>query len=199
VNGIFKGRYFFTGRAGRGTVFLAALTAAVLGLTACAGGPEGPPRESRPASPEQVPEAGPFTVEPREFPFSEIPPETLPPEARSYLSALAGAFRGRDRDFLLSQGETQFEAEVRPGYDEESYLALLYRIGPYGEDGLWDSTSIPRLVPDEILGIEYLDWKELGPLLEIRGRLIRREGTPLPCLIMLAWRLREPKIQGRFP
>jgi hypothetical protein len=192
VNRVLKGRRFFTGWPGKGTVFLAALTATV--LTACAGGPERGIRETRPASPEQPPEAG-----PAEFPFSEIPLEILPPEARSYLRALAGAFRGRDRNFLLSQGETQFEAEVRPLCDEENYLALLYRIGPYGEDGLRDSTSIPRLVPDEILGIEYLDWREQGPFLEIRGRLIRREGPPLPCLIMLIWKLREPKIEGRFP
>jgi hypothetical protein len=133
------------------------------------------------------------------------------------LETLAGAFRSRDRDFLLSQGEAAFEAEVRPAYDEESYLALLYRIGPYGDDssygdhgsyrddgsygddGSWADPKAVRLFPEEIDRIEYGDWEERGPLLEIRGRLIRRGEPPLPCLVMLIWKLREPKIQGRFP
>jgi hypothetical protein len=181
-------------------ILWAVMVGAVLYLTACAGGPERTlPGKARPAVPEQPPEGGPSGAGPAESPSEEIPPESLPPEARSYLETLARAFRGRDRDFLLSQGEAQFEAEVRPFRDEESYLALLYRTGPYGEDSSWEDTRTPRLIPDEILRIEYLDWRERGPLLEIRARLIRREGTPLPCLIMLVWKLQEPKIQGRFP
>jgi hypothetical protein len=184
----------------KGGILLAAMMGAVLYLTACAGGPERVlPGKARSASPEQPPEGGPSGARPGESPSAEIPPETLPPEARSYLETLARAFRGRDRDFLLSQGEAQFEAEVRPVCDEESYLALLYRIGPYAEDNSREDAKTPRLIPDEILRIEYLDWGEQGPLLEIRARLVRREGTPLPCLIMLVWKLQEPKIQGRFP
>jgi hypothetical protein len=115
------------------------------------------------------------------------------------LETLARAFRGGDRAFLLSQGEAFFEAEVRPAYDEASYLALLYRIGPYGEDNFRAESNVPRLFPEEIDHIEYAGWEEQGPLLEIRGRLIRKAGPPLPCLILLVWKLPEPKIQGRFP
>ncbi|MDR3145814.1 MAG: hypothetical protein LBU21_06020, partial [Treponema sp.] len=119
---------------------------------------------------------------------------------------LSKAFRNGNRDFLLSQGEAQFEAEVRPFYDEETYLALLYRVGPYGQESPRTDTESPRtdtesprLDPEEILRLEYADWEEAGPLLELRCRLVRRRGPPLPCRIMLAWRLREPKILGRFP
>jgi hypothetical protein len=131
--------------------------------------------------------------------FTERPPQGLPPEARAYLESLSAAFRSGDRDFLLAQGEAHFEAEVRPFHDGESYLALLYRIDPYDKNGFRTDTRIPRLNPEEIIRLEYAEWEEQGPLLEIRGRLVRRGGPPLPCLIMLVWKLREPKIQGRFP
>jgi hypothetical protein len=115
------------------------------------------------------------------------------------LETLSTAFRGRDRAFLIAQGEAQFEAEVRPYYDEEIYLAFLYRVGPNGTEGAVADIRVTRLFLDEIVRLEYADWEEQGPLLEIRGRLVRREGPPLPCVIMLVWRLREPKILGRFP
>jgi hypothetical protein len=126
-------------------------------------------------------------------------PENLPPEARAYLENLSRAFRTRDREFLLNQGEAQFEAEVRPFYDEDVYLALLYRVGPYAQDRPRQDLNFPRLFPEEVDGIEYADWEERGPYLEIRGRLVRRGKEPLPCCIVLIWKLREPKIQGRFP
>jgi hypothetical protein len=173
------------------------LTLGALYLAGCAGlAPErsGPGPETPPPGPS----AKPSPERPEGGSFRERPPESLPEEARSYLESLSRAFRNRDRDFLLAQGETQFEREVRPFYDEESYLALLYRIGPYSRDGLREN-AVPRLSPEEISRIEYGDWEEGGPHLAIRGRLIRRGGDPLPCLIMLIWKLREPKILGRFP
>ncbi|MDR2101500.1 MAG: hypothetical protein LBP43_02910 [Treponema sp.] len=181
-----------------GKTFLFILGAALY-LTACAGAPSEKAEEVRAAPPEQPPKGGLLRIGPEKSPLREAPPENLPPEARSYLETLARAFRSGDRDFLLSQGEASFEAEVRPFYDEASYLALLYRIGPYGEDNSQADQNIPRLFPDEIDHIEYVDWEERGPLLEIRGRLIHRGGSPLPCLIMLVWKLPEPKIQGLFP
>jgi hypothetical protein len=122
----------------------------------------------------------------------------LGPETRSRLEALSRAFAGQDREYLLSQGEESYEAAVKPYYDEESYLAMLYRVGAYALDRPWDSGRRPLLEPEEIRGIEYLDWEEQGPMLVIRGRLIAKTET-LPCKIVLAWRLRTPKILGLYP
>jgi hypothetical protein len=125
--------------------------------------------------------------------FRKFLPETL-----DYLEALSRAFASQDREYLLSQGEENYEAAVKPYYDEGSYLAMLYRAGTYAVDSPWDSGRPPRLEPGEILGIEYLDWEEQGPMLAIRGRL-RTKTETLPCKIVLAWRLRTPKILGVYP
>jgi hypothetical protein len=179
---------------------LGAGVCAALWITACAGLPPGSADTGEAVVPPAEQPGAPVAGErPEKSPFTEQPPETLPPEARSYLRALSAAFRNHDRDFLAAQGEKSFEAEVRPGCDEETYLALLYRIGPYGTEDPGADTRVPRLFPEEIDGLEYAGWEEQGPHLEIRGRLIRRGQPPLPCLIMLVWKLREPKILGRFP
>jgi hypothetical protein len=123
----------------------------------------------------------------------------MPAEARAYLEVLAEAFTGRDENFLLSQGEARFEAEVKPGHDKESYLALLYRTGSYAEEMPWVGTQLPRLDPAGIRRIEYTHWEENGPMLEIQGRLVTLSGGGIPCKIILIWRLREPKILGLFP
>jgi hypothetical protein len=125
--------------------------------------------------------------------FQRLSPETL-----GCLEALSKAFAAQDRAYLLSQGEENYEAEIRPYYDEGSYLAMLYRAGAYAAEGPGDSGGRPFLEPGEILGIEYLDWEEQGPMLLIRGRLVTKTGT-LPCRIVLAWRLAEPKILGAYP
>jgi hypothetical protein len=123
----------------------------------------------------------------------------MPPEARAYLELLARAFIDQDENFLLAQGEAQFEAEVKPGCDSETYLALLYHAGAYAAESPRAGIPLPRLKPADIHHIEYTHWKENGPMLEIQGRLITRAGNSVPCKIMLVWRLREPKILGRFP
>jgi hypothetical protein len=122
----------------------------------------------------------------------------LPPETRNYLEALSRAFTSQDREYLLSQGEENYEAAVKPYYDEGSYLAMLYRAGAYTADSPGDSGRQPPLEPGKIRGIEYLDWEEQGPMLVIRGRLVTRTET-LPCKIVLAWRLMAPKILGVYP
>jgi hypothetical protein len=86
----------------------------------------------------------------------------LDSETRTYLEALSRAFASQDREYLLSQGEESYEAEIRPHYDEGSYLAMLYRT--YAADSLWDrGRQRPSLDPGDVLGIEYLDWEEQGP------------------------------------
>jgi hypothetical protein len=122
----------------------------------------------------------------------------LPAEARDYLERLAQAFSNHEEPFLLAQGEPQFEAENRPRYDDETYLALLYRVGVYAGDSPRMNKEIPRLAPANISHIQYLSWEENGPLLEIKARLVGNDGAITPCLIMLVWRLREPKIEGLF-
>jgi len=124
---------------------------------------------------------------------------SLPPEARDYLAVLAEAFRKTNKDFLVSQGEPQYEQDLRSRYDEETYLALLYRIGPYSEDSEWKSASLERLEYSQVKSIEYLSWDEQGPMLDIKGRLCFQNGSTLPCRIVLAWRLIEPKILGERP
>jgi hypothetical protein len=112
----------------------------------------------------------------------------LPPDARLYLEALSVAFRTQDIAFLIAQGEPQYEAAVRPRYDEGSYLAMLYR-----------AEDVPDLKPQEILGIGYISWEEEGPMLEIRGELFTTQGKTIPCVVVFNPRLREPKILGVYP
>ncbi|MDR0624090.1 MAG: hypothetical protein LBG10_06635 [Treponema sp.] len=161
------------------------MAAAVL-ISACAGGPAVPvsPPSAAIIGDDDRLDSGDFAG--------------LPPEAKSYLQTLSRAFRTQDKNFLLGQGESRFEAEVKPHYDDESYLALLYRAGSYGAESPREETERPRLSPEEITYIEYSEWEERGPLLEIRARLVTRTGT-VPCVIMLIWRLAEPKIQGLYP
>jgi hypothetical protein len=125
----------------------------------------------------------------------------LAPEARLYLEELAQAFSIQDQNFLVAQGEPQYEAQLRPRYDEGSYLAMLYRTGPWAQDFPVpdDPKTIPGLVPQEIQGIEYVSWEEQGPMLEIQGRLITTKGKAIPCLIVFNPRLREPRILGVYP
>jgi hypothetical protein len=121
----------------------------------------------------------------------------LPIEAKRYLKNLSEAFRKKDREFLISQGEAQYEKELRPVLDEGSYLALLYRAG--SQDSEWDSTVPLKLDISAIKSIEYTKWEEYGPMLEISGVFHLENSKPLPCRIMLVWRLLEPKILGEWP
>jgi hypothetical protein len=167
---------------------------------------EGPERSSGPQAAavfqEDLPAGAAAETPGRTFraPSAEgLPWEDLPPGIHAYLTELAAAFSRQDAAFLLAQGEAQFEAEIRPQYDDEDYLTLLYRAGPYGKDSPWDGADRVRLEPSEIRRVEYTGWEERGPLLEVRGRLIRRRGPPIPCVIMLVWKLWEPKVLGFFP
>jgi hypothetical protein len=123
----------------------------------------------------------------------------LPAEAEDYLKTLAEAFAQKDSDFLISQGETRYEAESRSRYDDETYLAMLYRIGPYTEESPFREISYPRLEYTEIRGIRYIAWKEEGPLIKVDAHLIPQRGETIPCEIMLLWRLKEPKVLGIYP
>jgi hypothetical protein len=123
----------------------------------------------------------------------------LPPEAAEYLKTLALAFTKQDRDFLVSQGETSYEADNRSRYDDETYLAMLYRVGPYQEDSPFREITLPRLAYAEIREIRYTAWEESGLFIKAEAHLIPYKGEALPCEIMLLWRLKEPKILGIYP
>jgi hypothetical protein len=124
--------------------------------------------------------------------------KTLPAEAKSYLERLARAFGSQDEAFLLAQGEAQFEAEMRPRYNKEAYLALLYRIDVYAEESPRAGVTPPVLDPSKVKGIRYLSWEDSGPLLEVKAQLSGADGKTIPSRIMLVWRLAEPKIEGLF-
>jgi hypothetical protein len=180
---------------GRASLPLFTVWAAALLLGACLNTGEArkiPPEEKNPALPAAGSAGVPGNGLDRAA-FRELGPET-----RICLEALSRAFASQDREYLLSQGEENYEAAVRPYYDEGSYLALLYRAGAYASDSLWEKGRRPFLEPGEIRGIEYLDWEEQGPMLVIRGRLTTKTEA-LPCKIVLAWRLRTPKILGAYP
>ena len=123
----------------------------------------------------------------------------LPPEAYEYLEALAEAFLNKDREFLISQGESQYEEELRFLLDEDAYLALLYRCGSHSEDSEWGSPALPLMNINVIRAIEYTEWEENGPMLDIKGRLHLEKSDTLPCRIVLVWRLPEPRILGERP
>ncbi|MDR2134660.1 MAG: hypothetical protein LBP27_06090 [Treponema sp.] len=172
-----------------GFVLLYAITGlcAATALLSCAGGPKS-------AGHGEAGIAAPEDSRPDSAAFRD-----MPPEAQAYLELLARAFIDQDENFLLAQGEAQFEAEVKPGCDRETYLALLYRSGAYAAESPRAGTRNPRLNPAEIRRIEYIRWQENGPVLEIEGRFLTVTGGIIPCRIILLWRLKEPKILGRFP
>jgi hypothetical protein len=175
-----------------------ALCAAILlpVLAGCAGLP---PETSVPEAAPPPPSESPAAEE--ESGYSPKLPAGLPVEAGEYLRTLSLAFSTADRDFLLAQGESQFEADNRGRYDEESYLALLYRVGPLSADRASVPVGMenPRLDPAQIRRIEFAGWEEQGPALIIGARLITRTNEAIPCQLTLLWRLREPKILGVYP
>ena len=149
-------------------------------------------------SPEEAPAKQPESPAPGTAPEKAPFWERMPPEARAYLSELARAFARQDTAFLLAQGEPQFEAAVRPYYDEENYLAMLYRSGLYGENKPPAGADKDRLKPEEIKSIEYTGWEEQGPMLKVRGYLITA-AAKIPCVILFNPRLQTPKILGAYP
>ena len=122
----------------------------------------------------------------------------LPEEAAEYLSLLSKAFIAKNKNFIFSQGEEQYEKDNRGKYDDDVYLAMLYRAGAYSEDSERTSAAVPVLDLNHIRGIEYLSYTERGPLLEVKGRFHLENGQSVPCTILLVWRLVEPKIQGIY-
>jgi hypothetical protein len=76
---------------------------------------------------------------------------------------------------------------------------MLYRAASYAREAPREEALPPRLNVEELSHIEYDEWEEQGPMLEVRGRLIAKSGEAVPCRLVILWRLMEPKILGRYP
>lgn len=123
----------------------------------------------------------------------------LPRELKQYLAELSVAFEKRDAAFLLAQGDAMFEKQVKPEYDDDEYLAMMYRIDNYAADKPLAPDTVPKLDVSRISHIEYSGWTYGDPAMEIRGRIYYTDKTYSPCIIMLFWKLDEPKITGWYP
>ena len=177
----------------------------IIFLNACVSQKSTPVSQSIPETTETVPvsvssqRSAPGSVPAEPIPDSGLDTarfRNLPAEAKEYLETLAEAFRTKDREFLVSQGESQYEKDLRSDYDEETYLAMLYRYGSYSDDGEWRASGLTHLDISTIRGIVYTGWEEFGPALEISGHLYQSNGERVPCNIILLWRLLEIKILG---
>ncbi|MDR2802977.1 MAG: hypothetical protein LBB22_01645 [Treponema sp.] len=121
----------------------------------------------------------------------------LPVGVSDYLLKLAAAFAVRDAGFLLSQGEDEYETLIRNNVSAGEYLAMLYRAGAFADDAPWGS---PReLDLNRIAYIDYTEWRERGPILEVDGKIYMDSGHPLIFSVKVLWRLSVPKILGAYP
>jgi hypothetical protein len=120
----------------------------------------------------------------------------LSTDTRDYLVSLARAFKEEDRNYLIHQGEEQYAHRIQGRYSEEEYLALLFRVGPYSKESPFGPETTVRLDVHTVMGLRFTGWEDRGPVLEFRGTLKKKDGTELPCRILVLWKLREPKILG---
>ncbi|WP_041396187.1 hypothetical protein [Gracilinema caldarium] len=120
-------------------------------------------------------------------------------EVLAYLNTLAEAFSSKNKSLLLAQAEPYYQKTYENLYPVNEYLAMLYRIGPYSTETPFGFTKRPALNINEITGITYTGWDELGPVLEVRGKIFFQNGKAEPCRIILLWRLGEIKIKGFEP
>jgi hypothetical protein len=183
-------RGVMAGNAGLAAIYL--LTALL--LAACAG--LGPEKPEGVLPPEEPPEKASASTEehPRE---NTALFKGLPSGTRSYLLKLQRAFAAHDAAFLLAQGEGEYEKAVRNLVNEEQYLAMLYRAGRYADDAAWEAPH--KLYLNRVAYIDYTEWREQGPALEIDGKIYMDKDRPVIFSMKVLWRLNEPKILGIYP
>jgi hypothetical protein len=121
----------------------------------------------------------------------------LPAGTRFYLLQLQRAFALHDAAFLLAQGEGEYEKAVRNLVNDEQYLAMLYRAGRYADDAAWEAPN--KLSLDRVAYIDYTEWREQGPALEVDGKIYLDKDRPVIFSMKVLWRLNEPKILGIYP
>jgi len=123
----------------------------------------------------------------------------MDPYALDYLKRIADAVRIKDTEFLLSQGESWYEERHRPNLDSSSYLAYLYRLGPFSKDSPADPDALPLVLPSQIRAVRFTAWDSRGPVLEVRGAFALTDGKTIPFTIDLLWKLDPPRIIGMEP
>ncbi|WP_304225093.1 hypothetical protein [Gracilinema caldarium] len=123
----------------------------------------------------------------------------LKPEVLVYLEKLGDAFSARDKDYILAQAEPYYRQTYSKLYETGEYLAMLYRIGPYSTESGYGETKRPILNLNDILGITYTGWDELGPVIEVRAKILFKNGKSEPCRLILIWRAGDIKIKGFEP
>lgn len=123
----------------------------------------------------------------------------LKPEVLLYLEDISDAFYKKNQEFLLNQAELYYKQTYSKLYPTAEYLAMLYRIGPYSTEEGYGYQKMPRLDINSVKGIVYTGWDELGPVLEVRGKIYLEKGKTEPCRLILLWRLGDIKIRGFEP
>jgi hypothetical protein len=125
--------------------------------------------------------------------------KNIPPEAASYLKTLAQAFSAQNIEFIIHQGEPDYERRVKNCFSQVEYLALLYRIGPFAKDSSTDTGKLPVLNIQKVAGISFTDWEEQGPAIIVQGHIINTDGNTLPCCLVILWRFPQPCLLGYEP
>ncbi|MDR2842312.1 MAG: hypothetical protein LBV52_03820, partial [Spirochaetaceae bacterium] len=108
------------------------------------------------------------------------------------------AFKEKNQDFLISQGESYYESDMRSKYPKAQYLALLYRVGPYSKDSTWQLPAY-QIDINTIHDLQWVEFVDKGPVLLVEAKIITNDFKTIPCSIMLLWRLNEPKVMGTYP
>lgn len=168
-------------------------------LASCAGAPRPAAASKKPPAEKSQPRASRGKVERPGTGLEAAVFADLPEGVRSYLERLAKAVREHDSKFLLDQGEPNYAKRLRLEVDDETYLALLYRVGPYAVERPSDDERPPRLPASKLRSIRYTGWDDLGPVVEVRGVLALDGEAPLPCRISVLWKLSEPRLIGQEP
>jgi hypothetical protein len=121
--------------------------------------------------------------------------DTLDPVVKEYLRKLADAWKSHNKNYLLAQGEEQYQDNTRPYVNEGQYLALLYRAGPYAQEGRWSYDNF-ELDIDTVRRIIFIDYRIEGPVLIVSGRFESKTGNVIPCNLYILWRLMDIKLIG---
>jgi hypothetical protein len=158
-----------------------------------------PPAPHIPEEPTKAPEMKALPERAADNGLASAGFSTMDPFARTYLEHIAEAVNSGDSGFLLSQGESWYEKRMKPNLDDPTYLAFLYRLGPFSKESPADSGTIPRVSPSDIRSVRFTAWNHLGPILEVRGTFRLADGEALPFTMDVLWKLDPPRILGLEP
>jgi hypothetical protein len=126
-------------------------------------------------------------------------PAGLDLSVRRYLENLVAAVRRGDGAYLAAQAEPNYAQRLASAWDRPSYLALLYRVGPYAADAPDAPDKPPRIDPLDLVDLKLDGFESYGPVIELSGRFVLRSGREIPCRITLLYRLDPPRVIGFEP